>query len=86
MPKTFPVKSSVFEHYTVTTDNKHFECQCVIEDDFEKKICESRISAYRGTDKNLPTRAPNLKRHLKRFHPEISKEVIEKDKAAAITQ
>ena len=86
MPKKTPVRSSVFEHFTVTTDNKHFECQCVIEDDFEKKNCESRISAYCGTDKNRPTRASNLKRHLERFHPEISNKVTEKDKAAAITQ
>jgi len=38
MPKNFRVKSCDFEHFTVTTDNKHFQCQCVIEDDFEKKL------------------------------------------------
>jgi len=38
--------STVFEHLTVTTDNKHFECQCVInKDDFDKK-CVSSVSAY----------------------------------------
>jgi len=43
MPKKLPVKSSVFEHFIVTTDNKHFECQCVIADDFEKKFMKAEL-------------------------------------------
>ncbi|KAM4028644.1 uncharacterized protein ACNLHF_023936 [Anomaloglossus baeobatrachus] len=45
----------------------------------ENKCCEAKISAYSGKDKNAPTRASNLKRHLQRFHPEVLKAVDEKD-------
>ncbi|KAM9307836.1 uncharacterized protein PAF06_011978 [Gastrophryne carolinensis] len=45
----------------------------------ENKCCEVKISAFSGTDKNAPTRASNLKRHLQRFHPEVYKTVSEKD-------
>ncbi|KAM4049182.1 LOW QUALITY PROTEIN: uncharacterized protein ACNLHF_006937, partial [Anomaloglossus baeobatrachus] len=66
-------------HFTFTQDRKHYVCQCVTNDPDENKCCEAKMSAYSGKDKNAPTRASNLKRHLQRFHPEVLKAVDEKD-------
>ncbi|KAM3921449.1 uncharacterized protein RB166_010830 [Leptodactylus fuscus] len=79
MSKKRHIKSSVFEHFTITQDRKHYVCQCITNDPGENKCCEAKISAYSGKDKNAPTRASNLKRHLQRFHPEVLKAVDEKD-------
>ncbi|KAM4045437.1 LOW QUALITY PROTEIN: uncharacterized protein ACNLHF_009274 [Anomaloglossus baeobatrachus] len=60
-------------------DRKHYVCQCMTNDPDENKCCEAKMSAYSGKDKNAPTRASNLKRHLQSFHPEVLKAVDEKD-------
>ncbi|KAM4044020.1 diphthamide biosynthesis protein 3 isoform 1-T1 [Anomaloglossus baeobatrachus] len=82
MSKTFPMKSAVFEHFTVTQDEKYFVCLCMTSDPDENKCCDAKISAYSGSDKNAPTRASTLKRHLQRFHPEVFKAVTEKDNSS----
>ena len=79
MSKKPPVKSAVFEHFTITQDGKHFVCQCMTNDPDENKCCGVKISANAGKDKNTPTRASNLKRHLQRFHSELFKVVKNKD-------
>ncbi|XP_073510784.1 uncharacterized protein [Phyllobates terribilis] len=73
MSKKLPMKSAVFEHFTVTQDEKYCVCQCMTSDSEENKCCDAKISAYSGSDKNAPTRASNLKRHLQRFHTEVFK-------------
>ena len=79
MSKKLPVKSAVFEHYTITQDGKHFVCQCMANDPDENKCCGVKISTYTGKGKNAPTRASNLMRHLQRFHSELFKVVKDKD-------
>ncbi|KAM4031892.1 uncharacterized protein ACNLHF_019269 [Anomaloglossus baeobatrachus] len=79
MSKKHHIKSAVFEHFTITQDRKHYVCQCMTNDPDENKCCEAKMSAYSGKDKNAPTRASNLKRHLQRFNPEVLKAVDEKD-------
>ena len=75
-------RSSVFEHFTVTSDLKHYVCQCVTDQDDEETISASG-TAHRG---HVPTRASNLRRHLECCHPDIFKLVQEKDKASSATQ
>ncbi|KAM4018767.1 LOW QUALITY PROTEIN: uncharacterized protein ACNLHF_008010 [Anomaloglossus baeobatrachus] len=77
MSKKLHIKSAVFEHFTITQHRKHYVCQCMTNDPDENKCCEAKMSAYSGKDKNAPTRASNLKRHLQRFHPEVLKAVDE---------
>ncbi|KAM9330121.1 LOW QUALITY PROTEIN: uncharacterized protein PAF06_009560 [Gastrophryne carolinensis] len=62
---TNTTKSTVYEHFALSSDGKHYVCQC--------------ISSFSGPDKNAPTRASNLKRHLQRFHPKVLEAVNEKD-------
>lgn len=76
MPKR-DYKSAVFDHFIV--DGSHYVCQCHLKNNVEKK-CEARLSAVRGSGKNAPSRAANLKRHLLRFHSEILEIVHQKDK------
>lgn len=82
MSKKKNMRSSVYEYFTVTTDERHYLCQCKnlkhsIEG--EAKVCGQQISTFRGSEKNAPTRSSNLIRHLLHFHPEILDKVKEKD-------
>ena len=52
--KKLPMKSAVFEHFTITEDGKHFVCHCMIHDLDEGKYCDTKIGAYSGSDKNFP--------------------------------
>lgn len=38
-------KSAVFEHFTVTTDGKYYQCQCVVGDDDGEKVCDAKFSS-----------------------------------------
>lgn len=80
-------KSAVFEHFTLTSDFKHYVCQCTTGRDGEETTCGVKISASGGgTSKgHAPTRASNLKRHLERCHNDIFKLVQEKDKGSSET-
>ena len=79
-------KSAVFEYFALTSDFKHYVCQCpCIKSKDDGVICNVKISGSGGgTSKgHTPTRASNLKRHLERYHPDIFKRVQEKDKASS---
>ncbi|KAE8602380.1 hypothetical protein XENTR_v10013966 [Xenopus tropicalis] len=72
-------KSTVHDHFALSSDGKHYVCQCIKKDDDGEKKCDAKISRFSGPDKNAPTRASNLKRHLQRFHPKVLEAVNEKD-------
>ncbi|KAM9329115.1 LOW QUALITY PROTEIN: uncharacterized protein PAF06_019636 [Gastrophryne carolinensis] len=74
---TNTTKSTVYEHFALSSDGKHYVCQCIRKDDDGEKQCDAKISSFSGPDKNAPTRASNLKRH--RFHPKVLEAVNEKD-------
>lgn len=74
-------KSSAFEYFSVTFDDKFFIC--LVTKDGDEEICGSNISAYSGEGTSAPTRASNLKRHLQRHHPMIFKTVTATDKQQA---
>ncbi|KAM9301722.1 LOW QUALITY PROTEIN: uncharacterized protein PAF06_014937 [Gastrophryne carolinensis] len=76
---TNTTKSTVYEHFALSSDGKHYVCQCIRKDDDGEKQCDAKISSFSGPDKNAPTRASNLKRHLQRFHPKVLEAVNEKD-------
>lgn len=64
----------------VTTDGKYYQCQCVVGDDDGEKVCDAKFSSFTGEkNRNTPSRASNLKRHLQRFHPKVFEAVLEKD-------
>ncbi|KAM5125247.1 LOW QUALITY PROTEIN: uncharacterized protein ACMZJ9_022334 [Mantella aurantiaca] len=44
-----------------------------------EKQCDAKIISFGGPDKNAPTRASHLKRHLQRFHPKVLEALNEKD-------
>lgn len=50
----------------------------LLESELVKKL-RLRPQHKSGSDKNAPTRASNLKRHLQRYHPKILEFVNEKD-------
>ena len=77
-------ESNVFEYFSLTEDSKNYVCQCSVDASDDEKFCESKISAYSGANKNAPTRASNLKRHLQRFHPKIYEEVNKIDKVSSV--
>ncbi|KAM9308920.1 LOW QUALITY PROTEIN: uncharacterized protein PAF06_013141 [Gastrophryne carolinensis] len=76
---TNTTKSTVYEHFALSSDGKHYVCQCIRKDDDGEKQCDAKISSFSGPDKNAPTRASNLKRHLQRLHPKVLEAVNEKD-------
>ncbi|KAE8610160.1 hypothetical protein XENTR_v10012036 [Xenopus tropicalis] len=76
---TNTTKSTVYEHFALSSDGKHYVCQCIKKDDDGEKQCDAKISSFSGPDKNAPTRASNLRRHLQRFHPKVLEAVNEKD-------
>lgn len=79
------INSAVFEHFTITEDGKHYQCQCLLSDDDGEKVCDAKLSSFTGSEKNSPSRASNLKRHLQRFHPAVLEAVLKKDKSTNIT-
>ena len=58
MSKNTSNKSSVFQYFNLSEDNKFYICNCIVNEDgndFEedsRKICESKISAFAGVGKN----------------------------------
>lgn len=72
-------KSTVYEHFALSSDGKHYVCQCIRKDYDGEKQCDAKISSFGGPDKNAPTRATNLKRQLQRFHPKVLEALNEKD-------
>ena len=81
-PKKKPKTSSAYEHFHLTSDGKHYVCQCTVgeEDGDEETVCENKISAYTTEDTSIaPSRVSNLKRHLQRHHPNIYEKVVEVD-------
>ncbi|CAJ0957964.1 unnamed protein product [Ranitomeya imitator] len=68
------MKSVVFEHFTGTQDKKTF-CVSVSVTQVKTKTVMPKSSS----DRNAPSRASNLRRHLQCCHPEVFKAVIEKD-------
>ena len=46
-------------------------------DESGEKLCGAQLSAFSSLNKNAPSRASNLKRHLQRFHLKVSKLVVE---------
>ena len=78
-------KSAVFEHFTITTDGKYYQCQCIVKDDDGEKLCAAKISSFTNSEKkDAPSRASNLKRHLQRIHPKVLEEVNKKDTSTNI--
>ncbi|KAM5158321.1 LOW QUALITY PROTEIN: uncharacterized protein ACMZJ9_009610 [Mantella aurantiaca] len=75
---TNTTKLTVYEH-ALSSDGKHYVCQCIRKDYDGEKQCDAKISSFGGPDKNAPTRASNLKRHLQHFHPKVLEALNEKD-------
>jgi len=81
MSGTKKSKSSVFDFFSLSDDQKQFLCQCVTYNKDEEIACNVKISnSTAGTSKaNAPSRASNLKRHLKYRHPDIFDKVTKQD-------
>ena len=77
MSKKITIRSSVFQYFNFSDDNKFYICNCV---------SEAKISAFCGSEKNAQTRAYNLKRHLERNHPKIFANVKENNQAASLSK
>ena len=57
--KTFTIVKSkcqqirlFLKRFTITTDGKHYVCQCIREDDDYGKTCDTKISSFSGGNKN----------------------------------
>ena len=46
MAKKTLTKSAVFQYFTITTDEKYFVCQCMIDDDDGERLCETKLSSF----------------------------------------
>lgn len=76
------IKSAVFEYFSLTEDGCYYVCQChVPNSDEDDRICNAKISSK--VSNSSSSRAGNLKRHIKSFHPKIMNEINEKDTQTA---
>ena len=88
MAQKLKAKSAVFEYFSTSGDGKHFICQCgksKDDSDDSDDVCGAKISAYSAEGKHGPSRASNLKRHLKRHHSEAFSAVEKADSTVAAT-
>ena len=74
-------KSSVFDFFSLSDDQKHFLCQCVTYKKDKEITCNVKISKpTAGTLKaNASPRTSSLKRHLKYQRPNILEKVTKQD-------
>ena len=76
-------RSTAFDYFLISNDEKHYICQYKKEDSV-KQLCAGKMSTNSDTKSaNLTDKTSNLKRHLQRFHPKIYELVIKKDSTVA---